>query len=105
MDDLVYLPIILRNSLGFSVAASQCLVAPPYVGAALLMSATSWYGDRAHVRGPLIILNCVIALIGLPIAGFATNPWVRYFGVFVAVAGANSNVPTIMAYQVSFFPQ
>jgi hypothetical protein len=47
-------------------------------------------------------MNCVIALIGLPIAGFASNPWVRYFGVIVAVAGSNSNVPTIMTFQVSF---
>lgn len=76
---------------------------PPYVAAALLMSATAWYGDRIRLRGPIILLNCVITLIGLPIVGFATNPWVRYFGVFVAVAGSQSNVPTIMTYQVFFF--
>lgn len=98
---IVFLPIILRDTLGFGIAASQCLVCPPYVAAAVLMMFTAWYGDRLHVRGPLIIMNCFIALIGLPIAGFANNPWVRYFGIFVSVAAVNSCIPTIMTYQVS----
>lgn len=97
----VYLPIILRSTLHFSIGQAQCLVCPPYFAAALLMLSTAWYGDRHHMRGPLIIFNCCIALIGLPIVGFATNPWVRYFGVFLAVAAVNSNIPTIMTYQVS----
>ncbi len=68
------------------------------------MLCTAWYGDKHHVRGPLLIMNCIIALIGLPIAGFARNPWARYVGVFLAVAAVNSNVPLIMTYQVSRFP-
>lgn len=62
-----FLPIILRNSLGFSLAASQCLVAPPYALAAILMYATAWAGDRWHFRGPVILFNATIGLIGLPI--------------------------------------
>jgi hypothetical protein len=34
--------------------------------------------------------------------GFAKNPWVRYAGVFLAVAAINSNIPLLMAYQVRF---
>jgi hypothetical protein len=33
--------------------------------------------------------------------GFASNPWARYAGVFLAVAAINSNIPLLMAYQVS----
>lgn len=62
-----FLPIILRHNIGFSLAASQCLVAPPYAFAAILMYTTALAGDRWHFRGPVVAFNAVIALIGLPI--------------------------------------
>ncbi|KAL4895274.1 major facilitator superfamily domain-containing protein [Aspergillus ambiguus] len=96
-----FLPIILRQNMGFSVAAAQCLGAPPYVGAGLLMWATSWLGDKYRIRGPILALNSIITLIGLPIMGFARNPAVRFFGVFVTVAGANANIPASLAYQAN----
>ena len=96
-----FLPIILNDTLGFSLAASQSLNAPPYVMAVILMYATAWFGDKYRMRAPVIVFNCAIALIGLPILGFAKNGSVRYFGVFLATAGANANVPATMAYQVS----
>lgn len=59
-----FLPIILRNGMGFSVAASQCLVAPPYVAAAIVMFGMAWAGDKYRVRSPFILFNGVMALIG-----------------------------------------
>ena len=53
--------------MGFSIAAAQCLVAPPYVFAAILMYATAWFGDKYHMRGPILVFNAIIGLIGLPI--------------------------------------
>ena len=95
-----FMPIILRDGLGFSVAASQCLVAPPYVLSGLLMYATSWAGDKYKMRMPMLVLNTCISLVGLPMMAFATSQPVRYVGVFIGVAGVNANVPTAMAYQV-----
>lgn len=95
-----FLPIILRENLNFSLAASQCLIAPPYALAAILMFATAWVGDRYQVRGIIIIVNSLIGLVGLPIMAFHPNPSVRYFGVFLAVAGTNANIPATMTYQV-----
>jgi len=65
------------------------------------MYGTAWMGDRYHTRAPIIVLNSLIALVGLPILGFHSNPGVRYFGVFVAVAGVNANIPACMAYQAN----
>ncbi|CAO2657903.1 Nn.00g071630.m01.CDS01 [Neocucurbitaria sp. VM-36] len=96
-----FLPIILTENMGFSIGASQCLVAPPYALAAIVMFATGWAGDKYHLRGPVIIFNMVLCLIGLPIMGFHSNPNVRYFGVFLTTAGANSNVPATMSYQAN----
>lgn len=96
-----FLPIILRYNMGFSVAAAQCLVAPPYIFGAFVMYGTGWAGDRFHVRGPIIAFNMLLCVIGLPIMGFASNSGVRYFGVFLVTAGANSNVPATMSYQAN----
>lgn len=96
-----FLPIILTENMGFSIGAAQCLVAPPYAFAAIVMYATGWAGDKYHLRGPIIMFNMVLCLIGLPIMGFHSNPNVRYFGVFLTTAGANSNVPATMSYQAN----
>lgn len=95
------LPVILNENLGFSIAAAQCLVAPPYVFAGILMSATGWLGDKYQIRGPIILINMVIALIGLPIMGWHPNASVRYFGVFLVTGGINSNMPAAMAFQAN----
>ncbi|MCJ1361955.1 hypothetical protein MMC16_001056 [Acarospora aff. strigata] len=96
-----FLPIILRNGMGFSIAASQCLVAPPYAFAGIVMFCTAWVGDKYHIRGPIVVFNCVLALIGLPLMGFAKQNAVRYFGVFLVTAGVNANVPAVMTYQAN----
>ncbi|KAL1959898.1 hypothetical protein VTO42DRAFT_566 [Malbranchea cinnamomea] len=96
-----FLPIILTDGMGFGVGESQCLVAPPYFAAAILMFATSWFGDKYRTRGPVLAFNAIITLIGLPIMGFAKGNGVRYFGVFLTTAGANANIPASMAYQAN----
>jgi hypothetical protein len=85
----------------FSTAASQCLNAPPYVFAGTLMVATSWAGDKYRVRAPILVLDCIITLVGLSLMGFANGSGVRYFGIFLATAGANAGIPASMAYQAN----
>lgn len=96
-----FLPIILTRNMGFSVGASQCLVAPPYAFAGIYMFGLSWYSDKYRHRGAVIIINMIMCVIGLPIIGFASSAGVRYFGVFLVTAGANSNVPAAMSYQAN----
>lgn len=60
-----------------------------------------WAGDRFRIRGPIVALNMVVALIGLPILGWHPNNGVRYFGAFLVTAGAASNVPGSLAYQAN----
>lgn len=96
-----FLPIILNLNLKFDVGTSQLLVAPPYAFAGIVMFATGWLGDKYRVRGVPILINMVLCVIGLPIMGFASSAAVRYFGVFLVTAGANSNVPATMSYQAN----
>jgi len=96
-----FLPIILNDGMGFNVAASQCLIAPPYVLAAILMYGVAILGDRWHLRSPFILLNGCLLLIGLPLMGYMHNVGVRYFGVFIAVAACNANVPAVLTWQAN----
>lgn len=96
-----FLPVILNRGMKFSVAASQCLVAPPYVAAGIAMYGMAVVGDKYRIRGPIVIFNSILALIGLPLLGYAKNNGARYFGVFLATISANSNVPAILTYQAN----
>ncbi|CAM6123429.1 unnamed protein product [Calypogeia fissa] len=96
-----FLPIILRYGMGFSIAAALCLTTPPYVAAAIVMYCQAVIGDKFHIRGPLVIFNSVLGLIGLPLLGFATNNRVRYFGAFLATICGSANVPALLTYQAN----
>ncbi|EPE02359.1 general substrate transporter [Ophiostoma piceae UAMH 11346] len=96
-----FLPIILVGNMGFSIIEAQCLVAPPYAFAGLVMLAESYIGDRHKLRGPFVAFNNILCLIGLPIVGFHPSAAVRYFGVFLLTAGSNANVPAVMSYQAN----
>lgn len=87
--------------MGFGTGESQCLVAPPYAFAGLVMMTTAFFSDKYKIRAPFIVLNSVLALIGLPLMGWAESNAVRYFGVFLTTAGANANVPAAMGYQAN----
>ncbi len=88
-------------SSGFTVAEAQCLTVPPWVFTGLLMYAQAWLGDKYHLRGPIIAFNAVIALVGLALMGFHQHYPVRYFGVFLVVAGASGNTPPVLTYQAN----
>lgn len=96
-----FLPLILYTNLGFTRGVSLCLVAPPYGFAGIYMYLMGWFGDRYRLRGPVIILNMVVALIGIPILGWHSSNAVRYFGAFLVTAGASANVPASLAYQAN----
>jgi MFS family permease len=96
-----FLPIILRLNLKFSVGASQCLVAPPYAAAAILMYACAWASDKYRIRGPIIIANAILCIIGLAITGWVKSAAVRYFGIFLTTMGANTNIPTVLTFQAN----
>ncbi|KAL8956976.1 MAG: hypothetical protein Q9183_006176, partial [Haloplaca sp. 2 TL-2023] len=72
-----------------------------YAVAAILMIASAYLGDKYHIRGPILIANSLIGLIGLPIMAFADSSSVRYFGVFLITAGGNANIPVSLAYQAN----
>lgn len=97
-----FLPIILNLGLKYDTGTSQCLIAPPYVFAGIVMIATGWFGDKYHQRGLCVAFNAMLCIIGLAVMGWAYGDTrARYFGVFFATAGSNANVPSVLTYQAN----
>ncbi|WQF87761.1 Putative major facilitator superfamily, MFS transporter superfamily [Colletotrichum destructivum] len=96
-----FLPIILKDNMGFSTGQAQILTAPPYVFAAVVMYATGWLGDRYMLRGPIIVGDMLLSIVGTCLMGFHGDVAVRYLGVFLVTAGAVSAAPATMAYQAN----
>ncbi|CAI7575858.1 unnamed protein product [Penicillium bialowiezense] len=94
-----FLPIILEKSMGFSVAKAQCLVAPPYVAAGIVMFVQAVYSDRWRLRGPIVAGNALMGLLGLGLLGYLDDAAPRYFGVFLATIAANANCPALVSWQ------
>jgi MFS family permease len=87
--------------MGFSIGASQCLVAPPVVFAGMLMLICGWLGDKYRIRGPIVIFNAILSIIGLILLAWGKLAGVKYLGVFLTAAGVQANIPTAMAYQAN----
>ncbi|QPC63111.1 hypothetical protein HYE67_005342 [Fusarium culmorum] len=74
-----FLPLILRESLGFSYTKAQFLFSPPYIPS-------------------FPVVQAAIGIVGLLIILFVHAPYVRYFGVLLGVWGVRANVPVTLAY-------
>ncbi|KAB8259912.1 major facilitator superfamily domain-containing protein [Aspergillus pseudonomiae] len=96
-----FLPIILVSKLKFGVTAAQALSTPPYIVAGIWMHITAWSGDRYHIRGPLVLSNCLLSTVGLALLGWVASPGVQYFGAILVTSGSNANVPTNLAWQAN----
>jgi hypothetical protein len=57
-----FMPIILEDGMGFGEAKAQCLTAPPYIAAAVVMYIQAIYADRWRSRGPLVAGNSLLGL-------------------------------------------
>ena len=96
-----FLPVILREGMGFDIAQAQCLVAPPFVAAGIWMYALAVISDKYKNRGYGILFNAVITALGMCLLGFIDINGVRYFGIFLATMGSYANVPAILTYQAN----
>lgn len=94
-----FLPVILKDGFGYSTGKAQLMTFPPYAAAAVWLMACAFFGDHFKIRGPILIFNCLLYIIGVSMTGYAINVHTRYAGVFLGVVGIVGNVPTQWAYQ------
>ena len=95
-----FLPIILKG-MGYSTGMSQILSALPYIPAVVVGLTLAWWADKSRLRAPFIALGALLVIAGLSMTAYSSSHSVRYFGVFVCLAGAQNNVPAVLAYQAN----
>jgi MFS family permease len=80
-----FLPIILRDGMGFSTTQSQLLSCPPYVFAAIMTLVSGWLGDRYKIRGPVVAVHQLLTAAGMLITAYGKANGARYFGSFLGM--------------------
>ncbi|KAF9263892.1 MFS general substrate transporter [Marasmius fiardii PR-910] len=93
-------PVILTG-MGWGVRDSLLLTAPPYIFAVVIAFIASWLSDRTRKRAIFLAVLTMMTLAGAAITGFASDPGVRYFGIFLTLAGSLGSVPSILAYSAN----
>ncbi|KAF9502251.1 MFS general substrate transporter [Pleurotus eryngii] len=93
-----FLPIILVRGMGYTTLDAQLLTAPPYVFAAIFSFSLAIFSDKTGYRGPFIIFQSIVSIVGLCLTAFHTNNAVRYFGVFFGIGGGSANVASVLGY-------
>ncbi|KAJ7169056.1 major facilitator superfamily domain-containing protein [Mycena crocata] len=110
-----FVTLILRG-LGWSVAASLLLSAPPFIFAVRLFDVAvhlaqvdkqiqgistvffSRLSDHYRQRALFIAVQCSAAIVGWTLTGFAPSGMWRYGGLFLSNAGSSGSVIGVLAY-------
>ncbi|KAF3920477.1 hypothetical protein ABW20_dc0106454 [Dactylellina cionopaga] len=96
-----FLPIILRQGMGFSISQSLLLTIPPYACNFVWLYITGIVSDKYRSRGPVIIFNCLLEIMGVVLIGWSPTNASKYTGVFFCCIGASANVPLALTYQAN----
>ncbi|KAJ4244604.1 hypothetical protein NW762_014460 [Fusarium torreyae] len=96
-----FLPIILKQKLGFTEAQAQGLSTPPYLVAMILMFVQGWLSDKIRLRSPMLYVNACICIIGLCLLAWGGAAGVQYLGAILVTAGCSANPPTVMVFQAN----
>lgn len=91
-------PVILRDGMGFSYAMAQLLKSPPYVFAIICSCISAYVSDKLRIRWPVMVSQAGVAVMGLLMVLYAVVPAARYVGLFLAIYGCQSDIPTSLAY-------
>ncbi|KIV90145.1 hypothetical protein PV10_07485 [Exophiala mesophila] len=91
-------PLILRDGMGFNYTKSQLLSTPTYFFAIAASFAVAAISDKFRLRWPFIVAQCIVCCVGLLIVLYAGKPGVRYFGLYLGIYGAQSNLPMFLSY-------
>ncbi|XMA19635.1 hypothetical protein WAI453_012426 [Rhynchosporium graminicola] len=96
-----FLPVILKQGMGYTTQQSQLLSAPPYVFAAIMTFVSGYLGDKYHIRGPIIAVHQLLTAIGMLITAFGSSHGVRYFGAFLGIGFLEYCIPGVLTLQAN----
>jgi hypothetical protein len=90
------LPAIITG-LGYTKPTiAQLFTVPPNMAAFLFVLGISFLSDRVRFRGPLMAVNCLVAIAGYAMLLAAKRSGPRYGGIFLVAIGVFPNSALIM---------
>ncbi|PLW49466.1 hypothetical protein PCASD_01989 [Puccinia coronata f. sp. avenae] len=95
-----YLPLIVQ-SFGSSPAQSQLLTAWPYLVGLAVIFLVANASDRSGVRSIFIIIMCAIGSAGWALLLVYDTARIKYFAIFLVVAGTYCPIPLILSWTLS----
>ncbi|EEH17271.2 hypothetical protein PABG_07358 [Paracoccidioides brasiliensis Pb03] len=93
-------PVILQG-LGYSTGKVFLLLAPPALVSVPVAIIVSYFADKTRMRAPFIAALAVMCTVGYILIAYTKQNGVKYFGVFLGIAGANGSLPAILAWQAN----
>lgn len=96
-----YFTSVILRGMGYSTERTFLLSAPPALTAIPYSWIIAYYCDRVHMRAPAVIFSGIVCLAGLMMTAYCTSNDARYAGIFLGLAGCNSNLSTVIAWQAN----
>lgn len=93
-----YFTSVILRGMGYTTERTFLLSAPPALTAIPYSWIIAYYCDRVHMRAPAVIFSGIVCLTGLMMTAYCTSNDARYAGIFLGLAGCNSNLSTVIAW-------
>ena len=93
-------PTIL-NDLGWTATKAQLYSVPPYVCACVVAIAVAFLSDKVNRRGIFLAAFTFLGITGFSILRWATDPNIRYMGVFFITLGAFPGGPGFLSWALN----
>ncbi|KIW37713.1 uncharacterized protein PV06_10344 [Exophiala oligosperma] len=93
----LFTPTIIAD-LDFSGASANLLSVPPYVLGFITTMTTAFLADRFIMRGPFILFWACFVIIGYAILISDVSSGVKYFAIFLTVAGVSPNIALAISW-------
>jgi hypothetical protein len=93
----LFLPTIIR-SMGYGRVTAQLFTVPPNMCAFFVVLLTGWGSDKLHMRGPLMLVGCTVAIIGYVMLIASDRSSIQYGGTFLVAVGIFPCSPLVMGW-------
>lgn len=89
------------NDLGWTNTKAQLYSVPPYVCACVVAIGVAFFSDKVNRRGIFLAAFTLLGITGFAILRWATNPNIRYMGVFFITLGAFPGGPGFLSWAMN----
>ncbi|EFW21374.1 hypothetical protein D8B26_001582 [Coccidioides posadasii str. Silveira] len=93
--------VVILQGMGHSPGRVFLLSAPPAIASVPFSLVISYLADRTKLRSPYVAFMAITCTIGYLLVAYPKQNGVRYFGVFLGLAGANGALPAVLAWQAN----